>query len=242
MRGGATLIVADDDGRPHLRSAYAEPPFRVWKCNDRILLSASSAGPVGGDELTLDIDVLAGATAAIGAVASTIVLPSPASAPSTMTTTANVGPGAHLDWIGEPTVSVMGSDHTVATAVQLDETATCRIVEEISLGRSDEPPGQLRLVMKVDRGGAPLVRHDEVFGPHVPGAGSLVSVGEGGHVVSAILVGIDASEPAVVMTDGCRAAFLPIAADAAMLLAVGSDRPSTIVAIKDGLGHDLTTT
>lgn len=198
-----------------------------------MLIAASAAAPVGGDELTMAIDVLPRAQADIGTVASTIVLPGPTGDPSSMSTRCAVGAGAHLDWFGEPTVSVVGSDHTVTTAVDLDVAATCRVVEEVSLGRSGEPSGRLRLVLRVERNGRPLVHHDELFGPDAPGAGSVVSVGAARHVLSAVLVGVEAGEPRSMIDGPCRVAWLPVAADAAVVLAVGPDRPTVTTAVAE---------
>ncbi|MGA9276115.1 urease accessory protein UreD, partial [Ilumatobacter sp.] len=172
------------------------------------MLAASAAAPLGGDELTLDIDVGAGAHASVGTVASTIVLPGPDASPSSMRTRCAVAAGAHLDWRGEPTVSVRGSDHTITTTVELDASATCRIVEEVALGRTDEVSGRLRLVLRVGRAGAVLVQHAESFGPDVAGAGSLVSVGAARHVLSAIHVGVDPGVSRVHVDGDCRAAWL----------------------------------
>jgi urease accessory protein len=235
VKAHGSIVVAPDveASRSILQSAHSEPPFSIRQCGEQILVAASAAAPVGGDELSLSIVVLAGARAEVGAVASTIVLPGPTGLVSTMSTQCTVGMDAHIDWIGEPTVSVAGSDHTITTTVDLDETATCRVVEEVSLGRSGEPSGRLRLVLRVVRGGRPLVHHDEEFGPDVPGAGSVISNGGAHHVLSEVLVGVDAGEPRVSVTDGCRVAWLPVAADVVMILAVGPDRPSVRAAVAD---------
>ena len=151
------MVVAGGDGtrKSTLRSAHSEPPFSIRQCGERILVAASAAAPVGGDELSLNIAVLAGARADIGTVAATLALPGPTGAPSAMSMKCTIGMDAHLDWIGEPTVSVVGSDHTITTVVDLDETATCRVVEEVSLGRSGEPSGRLQLVLRIRRAGRP---------------------------------------------------------------------------------------
>lgn len=233
MKSHGSIVVAADGPRTTLRSGLADPPFSIRQCGDRVLVAASAAAPLGGDELSLDIDVLDGARADIGTVASTIVLPGPHGGSSTMRTKCTVGSSAHLDWAGEPTVSVVGSDHTVTTIVDLDESATCRVVEEVSLGRSDEVSGRLRLVLRVVRGGRVLVHHDETFGPDVDGAGSLVSAGSARHVLSEVLVGVAAGESRVAMSGDCRAAWLPISDDVAMILAVGPDRPAVQATVAD---------
>lgn len=239
MKAHGSIVVAGGDGtrKSTLRSAHSEPPFSIRQCGERILVAASAAAPVGGDELSLNIAVLAGARADIGTVAATLALPGPTGAPSAMSTQCRVGMDAHLDWIGEPTVSVVGSDHTIITVVDLDETATCRVVEEVSLGRSGEPSGRLQLVVRIRRAGRPLVHHAEEFGPNVAGAGSVVSTGGARHLLSEVLVGVDAGESRVVMSPTCHAAWLPVAADAVVILAVGADQPSVRSAVADLRRH-----
>lgn len=228
MRAHGSIVVEHDAAtdRSFLRSSRADPPFSIRWCERRVLVAASAAAPLGGDELSLDIHVGARAIADVGTVASTIVLPGPIAAPSSMTTMCVVGGGAHLDWIGEPTVSVVGSDHTMMTTVDLAASGTCRIVEEIALGRTGEPSGRLRLVLRVERDGVVLVHHEELFGPDVPGAGSAVSIGPARHVLSAVHVGVDSGDARVVEHSDGRAAWLPVAPDAAVVLVVGADRPT----------------
>ena len=237
MKGHGSIVVAGRNVAAgqgsRLQSAYAEPPFSIRECGERVLIAASAAAPLGGDELSLRVAVEAGARADIGTVASTIVLPGPTGAPSTMFTDCSVARGGHLEWVGEPTVSVGGSDHTVSTTVRLEELATCRIVEEVSLGRSGEPSGTLRLVLRVERCGQPLVHHDELFGPSVPGAGSVVSVGPARHVLSEVVVGVETGESRLVIGSESRAAWLPVADDAVLLLAVGPDRPAVLAAVAE---------
>jgi urease accessory protein len=55
-----------------------------------------------------------------------------------------------------------------------------------------------------------------------------VSVGGARHVVSAVLVGIDAGPPQVCVEAARAAAWLTVAADAAMMMAIGHDRPSAM--------------
>jgi urease accessory protein len=228
MRGRGEIVVGAPDV---LRVARSEPPFSVRKCADRILLAASAAGPLGGDELELDVVVEAGARADIGSVAAVMIHPDPTGAASTQRSRLTVGAGGHLDWRPEPSVSIAGSDHSVDTTIDLAADATCRIVEEVSLGRSGEPSGRLRLSFRVVRAGVTLVHHAESFGPDVLGAGSVVSVGAGRHVVSCVLVGVDASDSRVAADGACRAAWLPVAADAAVVLVVAPDRPAAIRAL-----------
>lgn len=228
MRGGAALVVGDDRGRPVLRRVRAEPPVTVRRCDDTILLVASAAAPVGGDEIELAVDVEAGATARIGSAAASVVWPGATGGRSTTTTRCRVGVGGHLSWCPEPTVSVRGSDHVTSTTVELAGDASCLVVEEVALGRQGEPSGALELRLRVERDGHPLVHHAERFGPDVAGAGSVVGVASARHVWSSVLVGPPAGEPAVRVEPDRAVARLPVAADVVVVLAVGPDRPAVL--------------
>lgn len=192
-----------------------------------MLLASTAATPVGGDELDVSIVVDAEATADVGSVAAMVVWPGPDGAGSVLQTNCDVATGGHLDWCPEPTISVVGSRHRSITRVRLAAGATCRIVEEVSLGRTGELPGDLSASLRVERAGSVLVHHDERFGPHHPGCTTSVGVGAARHVVSAVLVGVDAGSSRVEVEAGRAISWLPIASDAAMVLAVGHDRPTT---------------
>lgn len=181
--------------------------------------------------LELTVDVGPGARADVGSVAASMVWPGTAHAWSSTTTTCSVGVGGHLDLRLEPTISVAGSCHRAATRVRLHGDATCRVVEEVVLGRTAEASGRLDLHLDVERDGRPLVRHLEQFGPSVDGALSSVSVGRARHVFAAVLVGVDAGAPRVAVEQRRATAWLPVTPDAVVVMAVGGDRPSVLDAI-----------
>lgn len=233
MKGAAHLAIGSAGGRSFASDVRAEPPFAIRRVGERFVVVGSAASPVRGDELTLTIDVAAGAVAAIGTVAATIAWPGPheraTEPPSRLTTAITVGAGGHLDWRPEPTVSVAGSDHVATTRVDLRAGATCRIVEEFSLGRLGEPSGRLATALRVARDGRPLVHHGEWFGPDVPGAGSVSRVGTARHVLAAAIVGPPATASEVVLdVPGVSAARFAVADDVTVVLAAGPDRPSVL--------------
>lgn len=228
MKAAATLAVARSGGRDVVVDQRAAAPFALRQCAGRILLASSAAAPVGGDELELTIRVAAGARADVGSVAASMVWPGPDEAWSSTTTECSVGDGGHLDLRLEPTISVAGSRHRTSTTIRLAGTATCRVVEEVVLGRTGEDSGRLDLALHIERDGRPLLRHEERFGPAVAGALSSVSVGRARHVFTAVLVGVDAGGSRVAVTAHGATAWLPLAPDAAALMAVGPDRPTVL--------------
>jgi urease accessory protein len=162
-----------------------------------------------------------------------MVWPGAVPAPSTMSTSCVVGDGAHLDWRPQPTVSVAGSDHVIATDVELAPTATCRLIDELSLGRHGEPSGALEWRLRVARGGRVVVHHVERFGPAAPGFGSVVCAGAARHVCSAVLVGIDAGRARTRLAGAAAGGWLPVGPDAAVVMAVGPDRPAVLALLRE---------
>ena len=215
-RGGVDEVVD--------RSGQA--PISIRRCGERVLLAASAAAPVGGDELELIVDVGPAARADVGSVAANMVWPAPVECWSSSTTHCSVGANGHLRLWLEPTVSVAGSRHRAMTTVRLGDGATCVVVEEVTLGRHREPSGRLDLRLRVERRAGVLVDHGERFGPDVPGALSSVSVGAAHHALSAVVVGVPAGESRTCVERGRAAAWLPMGIDAAVVLAIGADRPA----------------
>jgi urease accessory protein len=117
--------------------------------------------------------------------------------------------------------------------IRLARGATCRIVDELALGREREPSGLLEASVRVERDGQPIVHHRERFGPEVAGWGSTAAVGHARFVHQEFIVGVDAGGPRCVVNHMCSAAWLPMASDVVAVLAVGIDRPSVRAALAD---------
>lgn len=228
VKASARIAVERRGDRSEVVDRRAQAPLSVRRCGDRVLIASSAAMPVGGDELALVIDVGRAARADIGSVAAGMAWPGVGGAASTMVTTATVAAGGRLDLWLEPTISVVGSRHEMTTRVQMDPTASARVVEEIVLGRSGEESGDLTLSMRIERGGRALVHHHERFGPDAIGAGSSVGVGGARHVLSAVLVGVDAGRSRVQVDSGRAGAWLPMCDDVVVVMAAGHDRPSVL--------------
>ena len=226
MRATALARVAHHHGRDQVVERRAASPLAIRSCGGRVLLASTAAAPVGGDELDLHIVVDEGATADVGSVAAMMAWPSPHGAVSMLRTRCDVAAGGHLDLAPEPTISVAASRHRSIARVQLAVGATCRVVEEVSLGRTGESSGDLELSLRVERGGSVLVHHDERYGPGSSGFLTSVGVGAARHAVSAVLVGVRTGDSRVVVEPGRAVSWLPVADDAVMVLAVGGDRPS----------------
>lgn len=159
----AVRAECDAAGRTRLTRLRSDGPLAVRPVTGAdptatVYLVGAAAGPLGGDDLELDLEVGPGARLAIRSVATTLTLPGDGA--SRFTVRARVGAGGHLDFAPEPTVAAAGCHHRAAAAITLAEGATLRWFEELVLGRHREEPGRHSSRIDVTRDGAPLLRHE----------------------------------------------------------------------------------
>ena len=218
MRASAR-IVAEQGTRRRTRctTLRSSPPISFRDTPDGLHIVGSAAGPIGGDDVHLDITVAAGASLTIRTVAAQVVLPGPHGAPSFSTIGATVGDGATLRWLPGPVVLATGCDHRATVALSLAATATVVWREEVVLGRAGEAGGSLLQRLRVDRGGRPLLRNDLALGPVWPGASGPAAGGDATVVGTVLVVGQVACPPSAAGATGRRATCV-IAADAELTL------------------------
>jgi urease accessory protein len=225
VKASARVEVARRGGHDVLVDVRSEPPLAIRPVGDRVLVAGAAAGPVGGDELALDVVVGACARLSLGTVAATMVWPGPTGLPSQHTIRVEVGSGGHVRWEPEPLVAVAGCRHSADTHLALAAGATAWLVEEVVLGRAGEACGDMSLLWRVERDGRPLVHHAEQLGPSTPGWGSAVTTGHHRHLLAAVAVGCATPDVAPVVAPDVAVAVLAVAADAWVVLAVGASRP-----------------
>lgn len=158
-RAGRSVLVRNH-GQPPLVARCADPgdgPVEVW-------LVGAAAGPLGGDELEVDVVVGPGAHLQVRSVAATLVLPGPHGTPSELRVTASVGAEATLDWAPQPTVVAAGGDHVQLTRLEVAAGGRARMAEAVVLGRCDEPTGALRTRQRVLDDGVVVLDHEVSFG------------------------------------------------------------------------------
>jgi urease accessory protein len=246
----SAVIVAENAGGPSacrtrcttLRSA---PPLTLRATDAGVVhVVGSAAGPVGGDDLHLAVTVGGGAALTIRSVAASIVLPGPADAPSSLAVEADLGSGASLRWLPQPTVAVVGCDHRAASTIRLAVDARLVWREVVVLGRHGEAPGSVVQRLRVDVAGRPLVRNDLAVGPRWPGSLGPGGVGGARAVGTALVVGHDLDAPAVdesvaaavaAGSDGVRAAVLRLDDRAALVTVVAAGARGAIAAVDAAL-------
>ena len=185
------VAVGARDGVTRLPVLSSQAPLVLRRTPDAVYVVGGAGGPLGGDDLTLDIDVHDGARLLIRTAAATIALPGPEGGESVLRVNATVSAGGRLEYLPEPVVVSDGARHRVEVAVNLAADATLLLRDEFILGRHGERGGSCVARLRVDLGGTPLLRHelavsgtDEVsLGPAVlaghRAAGSLVAVDPG---------------------------------------------------------------
>ncbi|WP_027344572.1 urease accessory protein UreD [Hamadaea tsunoensis] len=165
MRAEA-VVVAEAGRLPVLRG---EPPLTLRATPDAVYVVGTAAGPLGGDDLHLHLEVRENAVLRIRSAAAQLALPGHRPGPSRMSVTATVAPGARLEWLPEPLILGHRADHRVSSIVDLCGGATLLWREELICGRHDEPSGDGVISFRAEYAGRPLLVQSLDVGPHAPG-------------------------------------------------------------------------
>lgn len=230
LRDGRTAISrlrADTPLSPRPTIASGEEPFVRGGDAARIRMSASAAGPVGGDTYLLDIHVGAGSTLVLRDVGATLVLPGPHGELSRWVTRLRVDDGATCIWIPEPVIAARGCHHQHIIEADLAGDARLLFREELVLGRHLEEPGSLTALLSVRRAGVPTVIQQIDLGPGAVGSRSPSVLGGHRAVGNVVVVDPDgapgpaAAAPdagsAVMRQDPCTVQISALADDAPTL-------------------------
>ena len=215
-----TRIVAEADGRGGTRLARlrGEPPLLLRQTGPgTVHLVGGAAGPLGGDDLHLAIEVGPDTALCVRTVAASVALPALSGAPSRVTVTATVAPGGTLRWLPEQVVATANCHHLAFASVELAEGAALVWRDELICGRHGEAPGDATLAISVRYAGRPLLRQSLSVGPNADGwAGPAVLAGaKATGSLLRVAPGVPAPEPAVL---GPTAVRVPLAAGPASLV------------------------
>jgi Urease accessory protein UreH len=142
----AVTAECDPSGRTRLTRLRSDGPLAVRETSDAVYLVGAAAGPLGGDELELDLEVGPGARLTIRSAATTLTLPGDGE--SRFTVRARVGEGGHLDFAPEPTVAAAGCQHRAISDITLAQGRDAALVR----GTHPRPaPGAARPTHQPDR-------------------------------------------------------------------------------------------
>lgn len=190
----------------------------------RASVASGAAGPIGGDEFALDVQVGAGSTLVLNEISPTLLLPGPEGAQSRMDTTIRVESGATFIWLPEPIIASAQCDHINTIHVELEPGARLLIREELLLGRCGEAPGRISQQVRVNLNGRPLYHQRLDLGEASTGWDSAAVTG--GHSAVGAILAVDplwddsppdnspfAPEAALMALDGPAALISALAGD-----------------------------
>lgn len=231
MRAATSVDATLDGVRWH-----AESPVLVRPTGPgRVHLVQAAGGPVGGDELSLDVSVATGCALRICSAAATVAHPGPHGDASTWTVSARVG--GELRWEPLPTVVAAGARYHSSFRADVAPDGVLVVREQIVLGRHGEPGGEYRGTLAVTVGGRPLIVHTTVL----DGADRDLSgpAGSGGHRVLGSMLVATAEAPPAALPTGTLAAdgdvqwsALPLDGPGYLVLALG-DTADAVRAVLD---------
>ncbi|GHH55040.1 urease accessory protein UreD [Lentzea cavernae] len=125
-------------------------------------LVSSVTAPLGGDSLSLTVEVGPGASLELRGVAATLVLPgSSGEASSSLVRFFLEG---SLRYLPEPTVVTRRANHTAVVEAELDGHAELLMREVLVLGRAGEAAGALSSSVRATRCGKPVLHQQLVVG------------------------------------------------------------------------------
>ncbi len=155
----AARIVAESAGRAGTRLAvlHGESPLLLRRTGPRspgavtVHLVGGAAGPLRGDDLSLDVTVCPDATLTLHSVAAQLALPGRRGLPSSRLT----------------------------IRAEVAATGTLLRRDDLVCGRHDEPAGDVRTRTTIRYAGATVHRHELAVGPAAPGWSGAAVLGTG---------------------------------------------------------------
>ncbi|MBW0116017.1 urease accessory protein UreD [Pseudonocardia abyssalis] len=169
MRSRARLVVAAGGAVRELRSqapltllprrgtaAGRDPALTVH-------LVGSAATPLGGDDVELDVVVEPGAHLVLTGVAAAVALAAPGG--SRFAVRLEIGGGASVRYLPEPTVVTRRADHLTVLDAVLGDGARLRCRDVLVAGRHGEAPGRYRGSTRVTGPGGPLLVQTQDLDP-----------------------------------------------------------------------------
>jgi len=229
VKAAARVVASLAGGRTALTVLKGEAPLLPRRTGpNEVHFVGGAAAPLGGDELSIEIEVGAGATLWLRTVAASIALPNRAGDWSRLSISATVGPGGRLIWLPEPLVAAARCRHRNVSTVDLDGDAELVWREEVVLGRHGESSGDVRLSTVVRRDGRPWYRGDLDLGPSFPDGPAVLA----GARVHATLLSTGRAE----LPPTPHAALMPLAGGGMLATALADDLERTRT-VTDRLAH-----
>jgi urease accessory protein len=191
MRATARIIAGPTRDGTRCTTLTCEPPLTFRRTSAGLTWVGTAAGPVGGDDLRLTIDLQTEATLTIGSAGASIALPGVTDDRSQMRIEVTLASHASLFWRPEPLILAAGANHIALTRIELGDGVDLVWVDELVLGRHDEQCGRLSSRLVVDGPSGPVLRTGLEIG--APGwDGPAVTNGHRAHA-QVLLAGVPAA-------------------------------------------------
>lgn len=241
MRAGARVVVERGrDGRSTVRELRSRPPLALLPQRGvaaarspvaTVHVVGSASSPLGGDEVSLDVEVGPGAELVLTGVAATLALPGQAGRPSHTTVRLRIADGAGLQYLPEPTVVTARADHHAELHAELGAGSRLRCREVLVAGRGGEPSGRFHGLVRVQDGSRPLlVQQQELGDPQLQRSAAHLA----GRRVLACEVLVWGDDPAAAVA-GDWWSLVPLAGRGSLATAVGSDAIAAQRALADAV-------
>jgi urease accessory protein len=228
MQAHARIVAeVDDRGGTRLARLRSEAPLLLRQTGtDRgfvtVHLVGGAAGPLGGDDLRLDIEVRPGAMLCLRSVAASVALPGRCGASSQVTVCVTVAAGGALHWLPEQTVAAAGCRHRTVAVVEVENGGSLLWRDELICGRHHEEPGDATVATSVRYAGRPLLRQTLAVGPDADGWDGPAVLGAARAAGSLLHVQPD-TPPAAPCLLGPTAVRMPLAGPASLVSATAPD-------------------
>lgn len=239
MRARAELAVDPGPDADCMRWRCAPPIVLRQTGPHRVHLVQAAGGPLGGDDLALDVHLSAGSSLQLRSAAATLVQPGIPAAAAQWTVVAEVAANAVLDWRPEPTVVCESAELRSSMTIAVQRGARALLREVVVLGRAGQRGGCFHGVLTIECDGAPLLAHTLLLDGADPVLSGPAGTG-GARVVGMLAVvgeGIDRPSLGAGEEPGLRWACSALDGPGRLLLAVG-DRAIDVSRILDEAALD----
>ncbi|SDH01500.1 urease accessory protein [Lentzea fradiae] len=222
MKATARLVVTrDPHGNSVVRVLRSQSPLTLVPHRRvgpvaLVHLVSSVTAPLGGDSLSLTVEVGPGASLELRGVAATLLLPGSSGDASSSETRFLIEGSVH--YLPEPTVVTSRARHTAVVEAELDGHAQLRTREVLVLGRTGEDPGSLTTSVRATRCGKPLLHQQLVVGDRELDASAAGLAGKRVIGTEVVLDGV--TRPAL---GGEWWSAVPLAAGGSLVTALGDD-------------------
>lgn len=238
MRSSSHVVAELAGGITRLTRLRSEAPVLLKPTPQGLYLIGGAAGPLGGDDARLRVEVGPGARLDVHSTAATLALPGRSGGPSRLRIEAAVAEGAELRWLTEPTILAKGCNHRIRTRLDTDETALVIWREELILGRHGERPGSASSRMDCCVGGKPVYRNEQIVGDESPGWDGPAVFGDAKAAGNLLVVDPEmATKPITPAILGDTAAIMPLAGPAGLATALAGNSIMLRDYLNDGLRH-----